>query len=80
VGHLALAVRCRVPIVTSICIFDGSGRFKFVHNGPHYPNPDLDHEAAMNELQEKCLRDMEYYIQEYPEQWFHFLPLGDKAA
>jgi hypothetical protein len=58
------------------CIFDDNGGIKFIHGGPHYPDPDLDHESAMDDLQHKCLDDMEGFIQAYPEQWFHFSPLG----
>jgi lauroyl/myristoyl acyltransferase len=76
VGHLALAVRCDVPVVTTACVFDGKERFKFIFGGPHYPKKDLGHSEAMMDLQEKCLADMTDLIRRYPDQWFHFQPFG----
>ncbi len=75
-GHVALAVRCRVPIVTCACVFAENRRFKFVFRGPHYPRTDVDSETAMNDLQRHCIADMEELIRDHPDQWFHFRPLG----
>ncbi|MEE9270380.1 MAG: hypothetical protein V3V49_08960 [Candidatus Krumholzibacteria bacterium] len=72
IGHAALSVRCRVPVVTTVCVFDGGGRFRFEYNGPHYPERKLGYEAAMARLQERCLRDMEDFISRHPDQWFNF--------
>ncbi len=72
VGYAALAVRCRVPLVTSACVLDGHGGFRFVYNGPYYPQKDLGYQAAMKHLQELCVRDMECLITKHPEQWFNF--------
>ena len=77
-GHVALAVRYRVPIVTTVCTFDDKGDFKFVFGGPHYPRPDLSSSEAMLDLQEKCIADMTSFIREFPDQWFHFHPLGTR--
>jgi KDO2-lipid IV(A) lauroyltransferase len=76
VGHLALAVRCGVPVVTTACVFDGETRFKFVFGGPHHPRTDLGRREAMTDLQQKCLADMADLIRRYPDQWFHFHPFG----
>ena len=75
-GHAALAVRSRVPIVTAVCVFDGDEGFKFFFSEPHYPRSDLDYEAAVTDLEEKCLADMTRFIRGFPEQWFHFHPFG----
>ncbi|MDH3217257.1 MAG: hypothetical protein OEN01_13395 [Candidatus Krumholzibacteria bacterium] len=75
-GHVALAVRCRIPIVTTACVFEGRDGFKFLFNGPHHPRADLAYRAAMIDLQERCIEDMESFIRRHPEQWFHFQPLG----
>ncbi len=77
-GHVALAVRYRVPIVTTVCTFGGDGNFKFVFGGPHHPRADLESREAMIDLQEKCIADMTSFIREFPDQWFHFYPLGTR--
>jgi KDO2-lipid IV(A) lauroyltransferase len=79
-GHAALALRYRVPIVTTVCVFDGDDGFKFVFGGPHYPRTDLGHAEAMSELQQKCLADMSRFISEFPDQWFHFRPFGGRPV
>ncbi|UCH84350.1 MAG: lysophospholipid acyltransferase family protein [Candidatus Latescibacterota bacterium] len=71
-SHCALAVRCGVPILTAVIVFDGNCRFKFVFNGPHYPDKSLEERVAMEQLQERCRADMEAFIRDYPEQWFNF--------
>jgi lauroyl/myristoyl acyltransferase len=79
-GHSALAVRCRVPILTAVIVFDGDCRFRFVYNGPHYPDASLDERSAMERLQELCRADMESYIRQFPEQWFNFDSLKRVAS
>jgi lauroyl/myristoyl acyltransferase len=74
-GHAALAVRCGVPIVTAVCVFSDGQRFKFVHGGPYYPDLSLDEDDRAEDLQRRCRIDMERFIREYPDQWFHFEPL-----
>jgi len=78
-GHAALAVRCGVPIVTAACVFAPPGdRFKFVFNGPHYPDVSLERPERIEDLHRLCRDDMERYIREYPDQWFYFKSLrGD---
>jgi lauroyl/myristoyl acyltransferase len=76
IGYVALAVRYRAPVVTTVCVFDGDGGFKFVFGGPHYPREDLAYDQAMRDLQNKCILDMTTFIQAYPDQWFHFQPFG----
>jgi lauroyl/myristoyl acyltransferase len=79
-GHSALAVRCNVPIVTAVIVFDGDCRFKFVYKGPHYPDKTLDERTAMEQLQEICRSDMETFIREFPDQWFNFESLKRAAT
>jgi KDO2-lipid IV(A) lauroyltransferase len=79
-GHVAIAVRYGVPILTTVCTFDGDGGFKFVFGGPHYPRSDLGSGEAMVDLQEKCIADMTSFIREFPDQWFHFHPLGARPS
>jgi KDO2-lipid IV(A) lauroyltransferase len=74
IGHIALAARCEVPIVTAACVLDGSG-YRFVYGGPYYPG--TGDEEALKKLQNNCLRDMERFIRDNPEQWFNYHPLGD---
>jgi KDO2-lipid IV(A) lauroyltransferase len=75
-GHAALAVRCRVPVISAVCVFDGSGGFKFVYSGPHYPDISRGEEAAFEDLHRICRADMEEFIRQYPDQWFHFTEFG----
>ncbi|MEJ2721467.1 MAG: lysophospholipid acyltransferase family protein [bacterium] len=79
-GHSVLAVRCGVPVVTAVIVFDGECKFKFVYNGPHYPDGTLDERSAVEKLQELCRSDMEAYIRQYPEQWFNFNSLRKSAT
>ncbi len=71
-GYATLAVRCGVPILITLCVFAPDNRFKFVFAGPHYPDPALDEEAAVERLHAQCLRDMERFIRAYVDQWFNF--------
>jgi KDO2-lipid IV(A) lauroyltransferase len=75
-GHAALAVRCRVPVVSAVCVFDGKAGLRFVYRGPHYPDPSRGEEAALEALHGACRRDMEEFIRTYPDQWFHFTEFG----
>jgi len=78
-GHAALAFRCRVPIVTAVCVFAPDrvpgGGFKFVFNGPYYPDLSVGEEAAIGDLHRRCRADMEQYIRGYADQWFSFITL-----
>ena len=75
-GHTALAVRCRVPVVSAVCVFEKSGGLKFVYRGPHHPDFSRGEEAAFEDLHRLCRVDMEEFIREFPEQWFHFTEFG----
>jgi len=77
-GHAALAVRCRVPVVSAVCVFDAGGGLRFVHRGPHYPDLARGEEAAFEDLHRLCRLDMEEFIREFPDQWFHFAEFGGK--
>jgi KDO2-lipid IV(A) lauroyltransferase len=75
-GHVALAARCRVPIVSAVCVFDETGGLRFVHRGPYYPDLSRGEDAACEELHRLCRRDMEEFIRAFPEQWFNFTEFG----
>lgn len=74
-GHAALAVRCRVPILTAVCVFAPRSTFKFVFNGPYYPDTSLDEKAAVEDLHRRCRTDMEQFIRTHVDQWFNFQSL-----
>lgn len=74
-GHLVLAARCNAPVLTGALVFDGPGRFKYVHGGTHFAEDAADEFEKLERLQERCLRDLEGIIRAYPDQWFHFIPL-----
>jgi KDO2-lipid IV(A) lauroyltransferase len=76
-GHAALAVSCKVPVLTTVCLMKPDGRFRFIHRGPYYADSSRSDGEAAEELAMRCVRDMEDYIRSYPEQWFHFYRLGD---
>lgn len=76
-GHATLASRCGAPVLTAVCVFQSSDRFRFVFGGPHYPDLSLDDEARAEDLHRRCRDDMERFIREHPEQWFNFKPLGE---
>jgi KDO2-lipid IV(A) lauroyltransferase len=80
VGHAALAVRCRAPVLTAVCVFARGERLKFDFNGPHYPDFSRGEDAAVEELHDRCRQDMERFIRDYPDQWFHFQPFAGDAA
>ena len=79
-GHAALAVRCRVPILTTACVFRDDGGLKFVFRGPHYPNLERGEEAAFEDLHRRCRADMEEFIAAFPGQWFHFTEFGEDQS
>ena len=79
-GHAALAVRCRVPIVTAACVFAPDGRFRFVFKGPYYADTGVGEEAAVENLHRRCREDMEEFIRSYPDQWFHFTKLEGEST
>ncbi len=74
-GHLVLATRTGVPILTGALVFDGKDRFRYVRGGTHWPDEGLDEFDRLDALQEKCVRDLERIIHSHTEQWFHFFPL-----
>ena len=78
-GHAALAVRFEVPILSVVCVFRPDGTVAFDYRGPHFPNANRPPEEAANELHQRCLDDMAYFIRKYPEQWFHFKPFGSQT-
>jgi hypothetical protein len=49
-----------------------------VFGGPHHPRSDVGSREAMLDMQEKCIADMTSFVREFPEQWFHFYPLGTR--
>lgn len=80
-GHLFLAARAGVPILTTALVFDDGNRYKFVHGGVHHPpkegKEDLD---KLESLQAGILKDFEDIIRRYGDQWFHFLPLENPGG
>lgn len=75
-GHLVLAMRCQVPVITGAIVFDGPEGFRYVHGGIHHPHGGEDDVGELEALQEKCLRDLERIIHDYSDQWFNFQPLA----
>jgi len=75
-GHLVLAARCHVPVLTGALVFDGRDRFRYVHGGTHFPDEDADEFEKLERLQEQCLRDLESIIRAHSDQWSHFVPLA----
>ncbi len=71
-GHAVLAVRCGVPVLSAVCVFGPGERFKFVYGGPYYPDLTLGEDDRAEDLHRRCRDDMERFIGEYPDQWFHF--------
>jgi KDO2-lipid IV(A) lauroyltransferase len=80
VGHAALAVRCRVPILMVACVFAAGGKLRFVFNGPHYPDLSLSEDLAVEEIHARCRRDMESLIRRFPDQWFNFRPFAEVTS
>jgi lauroyl/myristoyl acyltransferase len=75
-GHLVLALRCNVPVLTGALLFDGKERFRYVHGGTHWPDNSEGEFERLEELQDRCLRDLERIIREHSDQWCHFRPLN----
>lgn len=74
-SHLLLAARCRVPLVTGAFILQPEGGFRGIFRGPYNISGSADRLAAMEEIQMRCLADLEDFIRAYPDQYFHFEPL-----
>lgn len=79
-GHLVLSARCRAPVLTGALLFDGPDRFRYVHGGTYLPDESLDEFDRLEDLQARCLRDLETIIRAHSDQWFHFLPLSRTEA
>lgn len=75
-GHLVLAVRGGVPVLTGAMVFEGRDRFRYVHGGIHRVEPGTNESERVEEVQEACLRDLERIIRDHSDQWCHFWPLG----
>ncbi len=75
IGHLLLAYRCRVPVLTGAFVFDSSGGLRCVIKRLHHPDTSLSEEDAVTNLQKECLKDLEELIETYSDQWFQFYPL-----
>jgi lauroyl/myristoyl acyltransferase len=76
-GHVVLAVRTRVPILTGALVFDGTDRFRYVRGGTYWPDEGLHEFDRIDDLVERCVRDLEHIIHAHTEQWFHFFPLSE---
>jgi lauroyl/myristoyl acyltransferase len=75
-GHLLLAVRGGVPVLTGALVFDGRDRYRYVHGGTHRVEAGGDETERVERVQEACLRDLERIIRAHSDQWCHFRPLG----
>ena len=75
-GHLVLALRCNVPVLTGALLFDGKDGFRYVHGGTHWPDESAGEFERLEDLQDRCLRDLEKIIRENSDQWSHFRPLN----
>lgn len=75
-GHLMLAVRGSVPVLTGALVFEGRDRFRYVHGGTHRVEVGGDERERVERVQEACLRDLEGIIRAHSDQWCHFRPLG----
>ncbi|MBI4721277.1 MAG: lysophospholipid acyltransferase family protein [Chitinivibrionia bacterium] len=71
-SHLLLAARCGVPVIPGAFLFKPGGGFKGIFRGPYFIANTTNRLAAMDALQERCLRDLEDMIRDHPEQYFHF--------
>lgn len=78
-SHLLLAARCRVPLIPGAFLFKPGGGFKGIFRGPYAVGDEPDRFAAMDSIQDRCLRDLEEIIRAYPEQYFHFDLLRQSA-
>ena len=76
-SHLLLAARCRVPLVPGAFLLQPDAGFKGIFRGPYHIADYADRLAAMEEVQQRCLADLEDLIREYPDQYFHFEPLQE---
>ena len=79
IGHLLLAHRCRVPLLTGAFVFDPGGGFRYVVKNMYRPEPELEEEAMIGRLQRKVLSDLEDLVRTYSDQWFQFFPLSRKG-
>jgi|GEM_PF-2450359 len=80
IGHLVLALRCHVPVLTGALVFDGRDRFRYVHGNTHIAPTANDELAQLDALQAACLRDLESIIRAHSDQWFHFERIGRTEA
>jgi KDO2-lipid IV(A) lauroyltransferase len=75
IGHLVLSVRCGVPVITGIIVFEDGGRFRYVHGGTHQPPASGEESDRLEALQDRCVEDLQRLLRDHSEQWFRFVPL-----
>ena len=75
IGHLLLAHRARVPLLTGAFVFESGGGFRYVVKGIYRPEPELGEEEMIGRMQPKVLSDLEDLVRTYSDQWFQFFPL-----
>jgi KDO2-lipid IV(A) lauroyltransferase len=76
IGHLLLAHRAQVPLLTGAFVFNPGGGFRYVVKGVYRPEPELGESEMIERMQKKVLSDLEELVRTYSDQWFQFFPLA----
>ncbi len=76
-GHVTLSLRTGAPIVPSFVIRNRGAHFTLLTEEPILPRKGP---GAFEELMDRCLRVMEKYVRQYPDQWFAFEPIWADAS
>jgi KDO2-lipid IV(A) lauroyltransferase len=68
-GHVALSLRTGAPIVPGFVVRERGARSRLVVEEAIRPGKGP---GAFEELMQKCVKVMEKYLRNYPEEWFAF--------
>jgi KDO2-lipid IV(A) lauroyltransferase len=75
IGHLLLAHRSQVPLLTGAFLFGPGGGYQYVMKGLYPPDAGISEEEMVERMQQKVLSDLEELVRTYSDQWFQFFPL-----
>ncbi len=74
VAYAGLAAARGVPVILGVCVKTEDGRYRLVAGEPMHASRN-DPESARGVAAE-CIRRIEKYVEEYPEQWYLFEKVG----
>ena len=77
-AYAGLAVARGMPVVFGVCVKLNDGKYHLMVEGPIYG--DSKDPGSSRKVAEECIRNIEKYVEKYPEQWYLFEKIGGELA